>query len=565
MNKTILSLLLLLAANNIIAQIPQLIVNGKTNNGVVLQKLAIEIRVCGTIAKTSWEMVFKNNTDRILEGTLNFPLKEGCAVSRYALDINGKMREAVPVDRGKGTIVFEAIERRRVDPGLLEKVEGNTFRTRIYPINQHSTRTVIIGYEEEIPMLENDLLHYYLPLGLKDTIADFSLNVQVIQSSTQPFFDSLAVNDQLHFDKRNQVYTAGLHKINYVPSRSLSFSIPKPADASEVVLQEFENKYYYLINTIVEKKECEKALPKNITLLWDASLSGTTRNIKMEMALMGVYFSKVKNVGITLVVFSNKVYSTRKYILENGNWVELQKAMDSIQYDGGTNLGSLRLKDIPGDEFLLVSDGHQTFGSTNIQLGNKPVYCINSAANADYSSLKYIALKTGGAVIDLQKDDLLTALNKLTMEPFRFLGIQKNEAVEESYPAIPVIVGNSFSMAGILMQQSTEIILQFGYGNTITLTKKITIDADKQLNDNFDVTKVFAQKKMAELDIQYEENKQAIESIGKRFGIVTRNTSLIVLETINDYIQYKIEPPAELLPEYNRIIKQRGREITLKE
>ena len=432
MNKTIISILLLLFTNVIIAQIPQLTVNGKSNNGVVLQNLKIEIKVCGTIAKTSWQMVFKNNTDRILEGTLNFPLKEGCAVSRYALDINGKMREAVPVDRGKGTMVFEAIERRRVDPGLLEKVEGNTFRTRIYPINPHSTRTVIIGYEEEIPILENNLLHYYLPLGLKDTIADFSLNVQVIQSATQPFFDSIAVNDQLHFDKRNQVYSAELHKINYVPSQSLSFSIPKPADASEVVLQEFENKYYYLINTIVEKKDREKTLPQNITLLWDASLSGTTRNIKMEMALMDVYFAKLKNAGITLLVFSNKVYSIKKYSVQNGNWSELRKAIDSIQYDGGTNLGSLRLKDIPGDEFMLVSDGHQTFGSTNIQLGNKPVYCINSAANADYSSLKYIAQKTGGAVIDLQKDDLVTALNKLTMEPFRFLGIQKNESVEDS-------------------------------------------------------------------------------------------------------------------------------------
>src|SRR3954467_15808510 len=81
------------------AQMPELTVDGKTNNGVRLQALKIEVKVCGTVARTTWQMTFKNTTSRILEGSLNFPLKDGMSVSRYALDINGKMREAVPIDR----------------------------------------------------------------------------------------------------------------------------------------------------------------------------------------------------------------------------------------------------------------------------------------------------------------------------------------------------------------------------------------------------------------------------------------------------------------------------------
>jgi TonB-dependent SusC/RagA subfamily outer membrane receptor len=547
------------------AQMPQLTVDGKSNNGVVLQKLQIEIKVCGTVAKTTWQMVFKNNTSKILEGTLNFPLKEGVSVSRYGLDINGKIREAVPVDRGKGTMVFEAVERRRIDPGLLEKVDGNTFRTRIYPINANSTRTVIIGYEEELPLLENDLLRYYMPLNLKDTIADFLLNIEVIQSQLQPVFDT-ALSDNLQFDKRNNLYTASLHKINYVPEHSLSFSIQKPLDATDVMLQEFENKYYYLINTRLEKAEQEKALPQNITLLWDASLSGANRNLKKEMELLDAYFKKLHTANVTMIVFGNKVYSNKKYTLQNGNWDELKNAIDSIQYDGATNLGCLDLSKLTGDEFLLLSDGHQTFGSNNIRPGSKQVYCINSAANADYSNLKFIALKTGGELIDLQKDGLVASLKKLTIVPLRFMGIQQNNSVEENYPSLQVAVDNSFSAAGIASQELKEIVLQFGYGNKITLTKKIAINPEKQLCKNFDITKLFAQKKISELDIQYEANKTEIENLGKRFGIITRNTSLIVLETVNDYLQYDIEPPAELRAEYDRVIKQRSRAlITRKE
>jgi TonB-dependent SusC/RagA subfamily outer membrane receptor len=545
------------------AQMPQLTVDGKSNNGVVLQNLQIEIKVCGTVAKTTWQMVFKNNTSKLLEGTLNFPLKEGVSVSRYALDINGKMREAVPVDRGKGAMVFEAIERRRVDPGLLEKVDGNTFRTRIYPINANSTRTVVIGYEEELPLLENDLFRYYMPLNLKDTIADFLLNIEVIQSQLQPVFDT-ALSDNLQFDKRNNLYTASLHKINYVPEHSLSFSIQKPQDATDVMLQEFENNYYYLINTRLEKAEQEKALPQNITLLWDASLSGANRNLKKEMELLDAYFKKLHTAGVTMIVFGNKVYSNKKYTLQNGNWNELKNAIDSIQYDGATNLGCLDLTKLAGDEFLLLSDGHQTFGNNNIRPGSKQVYCINSAANADYSNLKFIALKTGGELIDLQKDGLVASLKKLTIVPLRFMGIQQNNAVAENYPSLQVAVGDNFSATGIAGLELKEIVLQFGYGNKITLTKKIAIDPEKQLCENFDITKVFAQKKISELDIQYEANKTEIENLGRRFGIITRNTSLIVLETVNDYLQYDIEPPAELRAEYDRVIKQRTRALITK-
>ncbi|WP_462250295.1 VIT domain-containing protein [Ferruginibacter sp.] len=545
------------------AQSPQLTVDSKTNNGVQLQALKIEIKVCGTVTRTTWQMTFKNTTSKILEGTLNFPLKEGLSVSRYALDINGKMREAVPVDRGKGTEVFETIERRRVDPGLLEKIDGNTFRTRIYPINANSTRTVIIGYVEELPVNNNDALQYYLPLNLKDTVTSFNLDVSVIQTATQPVFDS-ALNENIHFTQTNNTYNSSLQKTNYVPGYSLSFSIPKPLDAAEVMLQEFENNYYYLINTRLQKNEKKKIMPSTLALLWDASLSGSNRNIKKEMELLDVYFKKINNVTVNLAVFSNTIKTTKTFLVQNGNWAALKEAIEIIQYDGATNFGNLNLKNIMADEFILVSDGHQTLGNKQMQLSNKPVNCINSAAAADYSNLKFIALKTGGLLIDLQNTSAADAIKKLMNEPFRFLGIKQNNLIKENYPSMPVAVNSNFAVAGIAEEGIKEIVLQFGYGNTVTYEKTIIINTETQLCENFDITKIFAQKKIAELDIQYNQNKNEIEKLGKQFGIVTRNTSLIVLETINDYVQYEIEPPAELKEEYNRIMKQRSSTIITK-
>jgi tetratricopeptide (TPR) repeat protein len=66
------------------------------------------------------------------------------------------------------------------------------------------------------------------------------------------------------------------------------------------------------------------------------------------------------------------------------------------------------------------------------------------------------------------------------------------------------------------------------------------------------VHRVWAQKKINELDMRYEQNKEDLTELGQQFGIVTRNTSLIVLETLQDYITYNIVPPAELQAEYFR-------------
>src|SRR6187399_1609962 len=137
-----IGLLLLMVCQTLRAQTPTIKVDGKESNLVFLQQLDVKVRIYGTVAATTWTMTFKNNTNRILEGELNFPLAEGITVDRYALDINGRLREAVPVEKEKATQVFESIVRRRVDPGLLERVQGNGFRTRVYPIPANGTRTV---------------------------------------------------------------------------------------------------------------------------------------------------------------------------------------------------------------------------------------------------------------------------------------------------------------------------------------------------------------------------------------------------------------------------------------
>src|SRR3569832_2513163 len=84
------------------AQSPQLTVDGKTNSGVKLQQLKIDVAIYGNVSRTTWQMTFYNTTSRILEGNLIFPLKDGINVSRGGGGGGGGGRGAGPGGRGGG-------------------------------------------------------------------------------------------------------------------------------------------------------------------------------------------------------------------------------------------------------------------------------------------------------------------------------------------------------------------------------------------------------------------------------------------------------------------------------
>ncbi|HNV71669.1 MAG TPA: VIT domain-containing protein [Candidatus Ozemobacteraceae bacterium] len=116
---------------------------------IELRQVSIETRLAGHVAETRMTMAFHNPGSRNLAGDLVFPLPEGAAVSGYALDVNGVLVDGVAVEKEKARVVFEKEMRKGVDPGLVEQVGGNTFKTRVFPIPPRGTRTIRVSYVSE--------------------------------------------------------------------------------------------------------------------------------------------------------------------------------------------------------------------------------------------------------------------------------------------------------------------------------------------------------------------------------------------------------------------------------
>ncbi|GGA95612.1 hypothetical protein GCM10011511_18680 [Puia dinghuensis] len=535
---------------------PSLSTDGKVSSDVYLQKLEVDVSINGVIATTTWTMTFRNSTRRILEGELNFPLPQGTSVSRYALDINGKMREAVPVEKEKATQVFENTERRRIDPGLLEKVDGNTFRTRIYPINPEGVRTVRIGYEQELSWEDEADLRYRLPLAFTRPIESFSIHIAVAGTATKPRFDE-NTGDALQFGEWQHSWSATKEWKDYTPDRAIAIRIPQLPGEGAIQMQAAGNHYFFAASVFPTARTVEKPLPHQIALLWDVSLSGMHRDVKKELELLDTYFSRLGNVEVNLVEFSNTVGAVQRFSIHNGDWQSLKKTLQNAVFDGGTQFGALNLAAYPADEYLLFSDGHSSFGSDQMGFGSRPVYAIASSADADFPFLQSITERSGGELINLNAVSLAKGRDLLCTQSLHFLGVMPADGIEECYPSVSTPVTGALMVAGMVYKPVQNVVLLFGYGKTVTRQETVALDYSRQQASGVDLARVWAQKKIAELDTRYEENFLEIRHLGRSYGIVTRNTSLVVLENINDYIAYEIDPPAELREEYDRLLKGR--------
>lgn len=524
----------------------------KPTNEVNLEKLNIDIKISGNISTTIMTMVFRSNANRILEGRLTFPLPEGVSVSGYALDINGKLRNAVPVEKEKAKEVFESIERRRVDPGILEKVEGNNFRTRIYPIMPNSTRTVKITYHQELKKSAQNL-QYFLPLDFEKAIPEFNLKTSVFENFATPQLEEKP-NGEFDFVKNGNVWTAKTKKTNYKSTENLRVNIPQSDDKNTVVMQNAsDNHFYFLANVNINSASRAKNFPQKIGLIWDNSLSAKKANHEKEFELLNEYFKAIQNISVKVAYLNNDFEEGKTFSVKNGNWDELKTELKTVKYDGGTDFGKLKNLENVG-EYLFFSDGLSTFGDLNLKL-NKPVYTIVSSAKANFSQLKFISLKTGGEMLNLQQNLAKDEVKKLLYENLKFIGIKENNSVSEVYPSLPQTVENGFNISGISDKKATEITLLFGYGNLPKIEKTVKLNADENTVEDWEIAQFWAQNKIAELELFADKNKDEIKNLGKQFGIVTMNTSLIVLENLSDYVKYEITPPLELREAYNNQMK----------
>jgi Ca-activated chloride channel family protein len=232
--------------------------------------------------------------------------------------------------------------------------------------------------------------------------------------------------------------------------------------------------------------------------------------------------------------------------------------LEALTPDGGTRLTALDLAQYPGEALLLFTDGLSQAETEVLPAGKAPLTIISSAQGTDHGRLRRLAQQQGGRYLPLTQLSVPEALEALRFQPYRFLGATFDSTqVYDTWPRQPRVVGETFALAGKVRGGPAELFLHFGYGSTIIRTETIRLDPAAAQSGGGLLPHLWARKKLEGLLVVPDAYRQEILALGQRYGIVTPRTSLIVLDRVEDYVEYAIEPPAELKAAYDELLAQK--------
>lgn len=513
---------------------------------VVVESASVTTEVTGRIAVTTFELVFRNANARPLEGTFEFPLLEGQSVIRFALDIDGQLREAVPVEKERGRVAFEEISRRRADPGLLEQTAGNNYRARIFPLPANGTRRIAIAYQEDLGRGAAGESTYRLALDFPQRLNRFNLAVSVPSGDA----GATVANTTLPLDLPawNAARSISVDRSDFDARGVLELRLP-PRTMPTLLTQQVGGREYFCVEVpLGANAVVPRAVPKVIGLLWDASGSGRERDHDKEFAFLTEWFRVVPEVEVRLVCLRDQAAPPETFRVRHGEWADLRQALEHIVYDGGTSFDGL--KDIAAvQEWMLFSDGLMNFGTTSalarLPLA-APVHAVLACPRSDPGRLRGLATRQGGEFANLLGEEAAAAVARVRSSALRVLGIARDpEAVAQVFPeAGSPILQSNLLVTGLLRRRDATIRMQVGH--SAADAREIVLSVKSGAGGGQLAARAWAAAKIAALSLDPADNREDIRRTSQEFGIVTADTSLIVLETLDDYVRYDILPPEEL-------------------
>jgi tetratricopeptide (TPR) repeat protein len=521
---------------------------------IELKNFFVNIK-CGIFtATTTLNLEFYNPNLKVLDGDYNFSLNDGQVITGFALDINGLMREGVIVDKQKGRVAYENTIRRRVDPGLLEMTAGNNYRVRIYPMPAKGVRKIKIVITELLSIKEN-ALQYNFPLDISYPVGQFKVDISAETENLSPLtHDGLLKNSS--FVKNNAKFILTYAEKNIEIKKSLSFQVPLDTKKVIICKQTIDSVTRFAIHLKPEMENLKAASFSSATVFWDISSSAVKRDVKKDIQFLENIIQEKELGNLTIVTFSNTVHEIKDF---KGKSIvnPVRRFLLSQIADGGTQLGSLDCSRFDSDVYFLFSDGLSNFGNDKLNTVKKPVHCISSSATANQTLLKRIAEQTGGRYIDLYSTEIKKAINEFNSLQKKLLYVlSENKMITENI-SMPIAFNDWVTFSAEVNARTDALIFAFGDNGQVLKNETVYLNEIE--------TCVMASPDTVNILQQYEKIVKSNDEIAllifaKKNKLVSAVSSFIVLDNVEDYIQYGIEPPSDLMAEYTKrlyVVKQK--------
>lgn len=509
---------------------PRLVTKLYTRNDNVRKKdlsitqLNVEVTLVPGFAETKVSATFFNPTNEELEGDFSLTLPKDSLVTGYALDIDGYMLPGVLDSKPRAKRTYEARVRQNIDPGLATIDQRNLFTTRVYPIPERGTRRISVEFSTPLHKRQK----FELPLKSKSVIKDFKLTVKHQDGNQYPRLEVPIISIKRGIEKTNETtFSATNAELKGVlgirPAISNSFFVQQHPSGQRFA--------YLALDNPQPSKSNNK--PDSVRIYWDSSLSHANHGRK-ERKLLQRLVQNLPRTDFELVRFTHSGFNERSLLTTNNFQTELSKF-----HHGGSGIEKLFSQEQnaeKADLCLIVSDGRMTIGDLPKSTLACPLMVVSAAPNANRRFLSAVAKRNGGRFIDISTLSAKAAMRQLQTpanypNAVRVDSIDKTTQSHWSTQKSPILV---VPIANEAKQLEVDIA-----GRTKRFNLK---EKQRSSATGYSLGAWWASQELVEQ--QGSNTSQADRlALGRKYSVLTEETSFIVLETIEEYLEADLPLP----------------------
>ncbi|MDE2291783.1 MAG: VWA domain-containing protein [Elusimicrobia bacterium] len=532
-------------------------------------------RVTGDVtpggAELTYDIAFRNPTDRRLEGVLLIPIPEGTVLNGFTMTSGGKTLKGELLDAGQASTIYENIVRQMRDPGLLELVGERLVRARVFPIEPRGTVTVRLAASQAL-RAEGGLFQLTVPMRSATMSGAVTKGAQVRLTLTSPqalrtvYSPLEGVKVERQGDRKAVVsYETG----GSVGDLDLYFSAAQDPLAAGILAHRTEGEEGTFMLTLTPKREAAgQGAPKDLLFVVDRSGSmaddGKMDQAKAALTRVLKRLSPKDRFGVVDFATGVNTFEEGLVPATKENVARAVDYVSGLDAAGGTNIeGALKQalsmlpphgKNVPMLFFL--TDGLPTVGGADVQgllrgvadenrdlrarvfafgVGNDVnTLLLDKLAEMNRGSRDYVR---PGEDIEAKVSTLYQKVAKpaLTDVRLHWEGLEVSRVTPRQggdlFYGSELMVMGRYKKAG----QGKLVVTGKAAGKEVRFEYPVTLPARD--SGNAFLPRLWANMKVAEeldaIRLSGSADPEVIESItklAKRYGIVTPYTSYLITE-----------------------------------
>jgi Ca-activated chloride channel family protein len=554
--------------------------------GIKYQRVSAEI-VDGA-AVTKVEQVFVNSSNRQLEAHYVFPLPKGAALQDFYLWINGKRTKGEMLEKQKATEIYEGIVRRLQDPGLLEYVDTDAFRARVFPVPANGEQKIELTFSQVLDF-NAGLYQYHYPLGASSRGAprltvkqDFTFSANI--KSKTPLRSIYSPTHRLGVSRKGENEAVTGLELGAGADISKDLDLFYTVSDKAVGLTFMSHRpdpeqpgfFMALISPRAELK-ADEVLAKRITFVIDTSGSMMGDRMKLARDTLKYCVQKLNPKDeFNVVRFSTDVEALfeKPQLASEANVKKAVDFVSGLEAIGGTAIDEAMTRALKdganrGERphmVMFITDGHPTVGETdeasiakNAKTANSGTRVFTFGVGDDLNArlLDRIA-DEGAGTSDFAKDG-----RDFELKVGGFYDKVANPVLADlaldlsafgAYDVYPKRLGDLFKGAQLVVMgryrtPKDGTVVLTGNFNGKKQVFEYRGDATKESKQFDFVPRLWAIRKVGflleEIRLRGEkpELREEVVALGKKYGIVTPYTSYLVVEDTPQPVAQNRPPP----------------------